>query len=599
MYHAILQQARASIEEKNSPLAFDLYFKLISIPSTPNTILGEAYFQIAKIGFLSGLDLTSLISMLNNALCMSEETDAIHTFIMDSFINPNHTIFKANYENSIKTLQIDAPVYEDLKIRFIPIDDTRVYLYNAHEKIIHPLPIQLVGYSDISMVIKDEDTIDLQKMLQSIHAYTKDIYIITHRPDVYLSYFQLSSLPNKKVLFFENIDTFKSYAKTSITQTPKIIFASETEKQEIQNCIPYDKQLLSICIPTYNRGKRAYDLVQKLLPLTSSYLFEIIISDNASDNDTVAYYEKIAQIQHPRLQYHKNETNLGFVGNFHTVLSLSNASFSMLLSDEDCLDLTQLHSLLCLLKNQVFFSALLNLQQLKINQIMPPLTDEFDPSYFFNLICYNYISGIVYNNQALKDFNILQKLKSIPQDNTLYTLYPHIVTNLLLANEYPILYVKNNFIRLGKTEPSSLPHQKFESGLPLFDYALHQNRAQEFIDFTSLLLFYFSKEKTISEMICLFETVAVKYLNLMNFSAFVYAQQEMKQLKLASTKELATVYLQAFDTCFESIIKTYNYSKTQVDYTAQKQNLLKNIYINFLASIENVEGISDLLGQYL
>lgn len=599
MYHAILTQARACIKEQNLPLAFDLYFQLITTASTPKNVLGEAYFEVAKIGFLSGLDLPSIVSMLNNAFATNENADEIHTFIIDSFICPNEAIFKNNYENSIKTLGIDAPAYADLKIRFLPIDDASVYLYDVSAKFIYPTPILLVGHSEVSMLIKDEPDTDLQKMFQSMHAYTNTNYMITQRMNIYLAYFQLSFHPNRKFLFFGSIEALETYANHDFFEIPQVIFASEDEKEKIQNFRVKSKPLLSICIPTYNRGNRAYALVQELLALTKTYSFEIIVSNNASNNDTVADYEKIKQQNHPRLHYHENESNLGFVGNFNTVLSLSNGDFSMLLSDEDHLNISELNSLFSLLKTQNYFSVVCNVISLKSNYILPALKNNYNQYAFFNLINHTYISGIIFNNHSIKSLDILEKIKTTLQENTLYTLYPHIVMLVLLANEYSSFLVKNEFIIRGDVEVSSLEHQPNKDGLPLFDYARHQNRAKEFLDATSFFLLCFSAEKTLSQLLEFFKTISSKYLYLMNLSAHIYAQPTMDQSKLASPQEIARVYRRVFDECFEQIANAYDLPKTHADYLKQKQKLFKESYDIFLLSVSMSNDLHNMLGQYL
>lgn len=49
------------------------------------------------------------------------------------------------------------------------------------------------------------------------------------------------------------------------------------------------KQLLSICIPTYN-GKIFLEYnINKFIKLNEKYDFEVCVSDNASNDDTQSY----------------------------------------------------------------------------------------------------------------------------------------------------------------------------------------------------------------------------------------------------------------------------------------------------------------------
>jgi len=92
---------------------------------------------------------------------------------------------------------------------------------------------------------------------------------------------------------------------------------------------------LSILIPTFNRAEMLVEAVDSALAQTYPNL-EIIVSDNASTDGTAAV---MARYQgEPRLRYHRNETNLGMVGNWRqAVRDLATGEFFLLLSDDDSL----------------------------------------------------------------------------------------------------------------------------------------------------------------------------------------------------------------------------------------------------------------------
>lgn len=96
--------------------------------------------------------------------------------------------------------------------------------------------------------------------------------------------------------------------------------------------------MLSICIPTYNRGKV---LVKNLNHLSSfkSEEIEIVVSDNCSPDDTE---ERTKKIKDPRIKYYKNERNLGFDKNLLKCCERAKGIYSLFLSDEDILNLETL-----------------------------------------------------------------------------------------------------------------------------------------------------------------------------------------------------------------------------------------------------------------
>lgn len=67
--------------------------------------------------------------------------------------------------------------------------------------------------------------------------------------------------------------------------------------------------LFSICIPSYNRGHRAAQLVEKLLAMPfSEDRIEIIFSNNGSDKYKREYQE-IKEIKDKRFRYYEFEGN--------------------------------------------------------------------------------------------------------------------------------------------------------------------------------------------------------------------------------------------------------------------------------------------------
>lgn len=94
-----------------------------------------------------------------------------------------------------------------------------------------------------------------------------------------------------------------------------------------------DKPLLSICIPTYNRC----DYLEKCLgSIVSQKEFldgevEIVISDNASPDNTQAFCEEYAA-KYPGIKYYRNDTNI-IDYNFPLVLGRANGTYRKLMND--------------------------------------------------------------------------------------------------------------------------------------------------------------------------------------------------------------------------------------------------------------------------
>ncbi len=96
--------------------------------------------------------------------------------------------------------------------------------------------------------------------------------------------------------------------------------------------------LLSVCIPTYNRGERVISLLQFLSSEIDGKDFfddiEILISDNCSTDNTqhiISEYIKDSDL----FVYHRNEENLGLIGNLHKLVELSKGKYVWFMGDDD------------------------------------------------------------------------------------------------------------------------------------------------------------------------------------------------------------------------------------------------------------------------
>lgn len=96
------------------------------------------------------------------------------------------------------------------------------------------------------------------------------------------------------------------------------------------------KPFLSIGMPTYNRGAFALKGVKNLLESEFDSEIEIMVSNNASTENTEGY-DEIAKIKDSRLRYWKNPTNRNYDGNIMTLVNKAKGSLLCYQSDEDYL----------------------------------------------------------------------------------------------------------------------------------------------------------------------------------------------------------------------------------------------------------------------
>ncbi len=97
---------------------------------------------------------------------------------------------------------------------------------------------------------------------------------------------------------------------------------------------------LSICIPTYNRATYLNECLDSIVAqFKDDDIYtktEVIISDNASTDDTLNIVKKFTE-KFDNIKYFKNEKNIGFDKNLLNVIEKSTGEYCLTLGDDDAL----------------------------------------------------------------------------------------------------------------------------------------------------------------------------------------------------------------------------------------------------------------------
>lgn len=110
------------------------------------------------------------------------------------------------------------------------------------------------------------------------------------------------------------------------------------------------RPLLSICIPTYNRARFLTECLASIETQGVNDGFEVVVSDNASTDDTLAV---LAQFESRLpLRWIVQPTNLGADRNFDAVVNFAQNEFCWILGSDDCLEPDSLRVVLDLLRGR-------------------------------------------------------------------------------------------------------------------------------------------------------------------------------------------------------------------------------------------------------
>jgi len=223
----------------------------------------------------------------------------------------------------------------------------------------------------------------------------------------------------------------------------------------------------SICIPTFNRGERALDLVKKCLPNLNND-WELLILDNCSDRGD-SYYKKIETLSqnHDQLNYIKHDSNRMFAGNFLACFDHSRSPIIMVCSDEDMPNIEFVKHSLSMMKN--------NLNLGLIAGSVSPL-EGVTPGNSYNLpdaiyergkdallkygFMRNYLSGGVYNKAKIFEYNLHERLRS---GIAKHWAYPHLYLEILIAAKCDIQLSSLNCCFEGKAEATDIVESSITS----------------------------------------------------------------------------------------------------------------------------------------
>lgn len=176
---------------------------------------------------------------------------------------------------------------------------------------------------------------------------------------------------------------------------------------------------LSICIPTYNRGKVIFDLVNRLLTIKSKDI-EIVVTNTASTDQTA---ELLATITDARLRVISTNVRVPAASNMMEVLFQAQGKYAIFCNDRDYLIPDGIDKLLEYLRQHDEFAVIHTSGQIDNSDQILSYNKGIDS---LSRIKYTgHPTGMVFNRRMMQ---ALKKENYLPENHNnalLYTLYPH------------------------------------------------------------------------------------------------------------------------------------------------------------------------------
>jgi len=121
----------------------------------------------------------------------------------------------------------------------------------------------------------------------------------------------------------------------------------------------YDKNLISFCIPTYNRAEILQECLLSLIDNIKEHGFNIIISDNNSADNTAHIVQDCVQ-DYPNIKYYKQNFTLDADEHFSKVLSYTESKYTWLIGDSYSINKVELETLLGVISNKNYDMIFVN-----------------------------------------------------------------------------------------------------------------------------------------------------------------------------------------------------------------------------------------------
>lgn len=431
--------------------------------------------------------------------------------LYERYVQPNEEAFRENYSKGCLCGRIK---YEDCLLDFVPVSD--------HEYLVMDRGTgQFCGTYTVGAVQSEpkENTVssiliadewDIRKVMPVIFSKKwNSIYFVLNRSaEKFASFFKLKDFIAEfpaAVKFFADTEEMRQYFLTDHdAYLPRKIVGAQPEKYEeifeeiheirVKSGVPSQNVLLSICIPTYNRGRFALNAVKTALTSQFDAEIEIVVCDNGSTINTEGYQE-IKEIEDSRVQYYEFHQNGGFCCSVVNSLRKAKGKFAFILSDEDLIIPENLETALewlnshsdigaCLFSgNGIFIGNGLSSDD-GFRPMAFPSEKIFEPGVDALIgACYMCdLSGCCWNMDYIKELNVLQRITE-NENNAYVAIYPQCSLSLFLSFQFKIIY--SNIVLWSVGKESAQSNYRFTNKIT--DFLLPENRSLQMLGIVGLV----------------------------------------------------------------------------------------------------------------
>ncbi len=415
--------------------------------------------------------------------------------IYSCYMEGNEAEFQKNYEHWNTG---DKLKYEGLTLDFIPYREGEYYIYDKEIQNFRGI----FSMDSVNHVTRQEDFRRMEFSALAVAMYWdwsslpeilaeaefRKIYAVCQDMNKCASFFKVPELAGyaKNIMLFPDMEAFRHYFHGHTSEyLPKLCVGTEEGKKRLLDIINQehtyrltpegrntDNVLLTIGIPTYERGHLLLKRIKNLLPMAYDAEIEIAVSKNGTELYQEEY-RQVAKMQDARLVYYDHGKTLDATANWRYVVELASGKYVLFVSDEDDVVVEALEHYFKLLTDYPQLNAVRAKTAYQHRDISERSYGEKGLKAFMNFFLrQNYLSGLIVRREDFVRENF-KRLKKFG-DNAFFIFYPHEWWCALLSQ-------KGDNV----TEPVVLIQEK--DGVPqsasevvIDGYATYEGRLQQF-----------------------------------------------------------------------------------------------------------------------
>lgn len=277
------------------------------------------------------------------------------------------------------------------------------------------------------------------------------LYIIPNdykRANAIMEEFGLDKVYKKYINIFETAEKLEEYLIANDDEFLPRIYIGDEERFKLMTAKLHKmrihskrsskvKPIISISMPSLNRGENAYRAVRKLLLSEFDSEIEFVVAANVSTVNLEGY-EKIKRIKDSRLRFSQAKEYTTFDRSITRAIKLTKGQYTLIQSDEDEIFVKALPYYMDVAveyPNISFFVVSGKGENGHVSNFQGMDSDKVTNIY--RAMNMTYVTGLFVNRKLLKD----EYFESVPnkyKGNMFYTYYAHLIYLLIMANKGPV-----------------------------------------------------------------------------------------------------------------------------------------------------------------